>query len=117
VYVPAAVLTLDRFGAAPDSPEAPITRECSVDATTSTSASSAAIKELLHEPERIGARVQQAMYDMLLLRVNSKKPPHLCGKYAKPPLFGEIAKNHRFCKNSLQCALIMKLRLVNTISD
>jgi hypothetical protein len=30
------------------------------------------------------------------LRVNSKKPPHLCGKYLEPPVFDEIAKIHRF---------------------
>jgi hypothetical protein len=38
--------------------------------------------------------------------VNSKKPPHLCRKYVKPPIFGDIAKNHQFCEYSLQCALI-----------
>jgi hypothetical protein len=43
--------------------------------------------------------------DMLYV-VNSKKPPYLCGKYAKPPLFREIAKNHRFCENSLQYAFL-----------
>jgi hypothetical protein len=49
--------------------------------------------------------------------VNSKKPPHLCGKYAKPPLFGEIAKNHRFCENLFQCALIPVFTRLNAISD
>jgi hypothetical protein len=50
-------------------------------------------------------------------RVNSKKPPHLCGKFAKPPLFGKFAKNHRFCENLLQCALIQVFSRLNTISD
>jgi hypothetical protein len=50
-------------------------------------------------------------------RVNSKKPPHLWGKYLKPPEFSEIAKNHRFCVNWFQCTLIVKLSPVNSISD
>jgi hypothetical protein len=48
--------------------------------------------------------------------VNSKKP-HLRGKYLEPPVFSEIAKNHRFYVNSFQCALIVKLRQIDTISD
>jgi hypothetical protein len=39
--------------------------------------------------------------------VNSKKPPHLRGKYLEPPVFSEIVKNHRFYVNSFQCALIV----------
>jgi hypothetical protein len=52
-----------------------------------------------------------------LVRVNSKKPPHLCGKFTKPPLFGKIAKNHLFCENLLQYALIVELNPFNMISD
>jgi hypothetical protein len=48
--------------------------------------------------------------------VNSKKPPYLCGKYAKPPILREIVKIHRFCANSFQYALIVKLKPTNTIS-
>jgi hypothetical protein len=51
------------------------------------------------------------------LGVNSKKPPHLCGKYLKPPVFGKIAKNHQFWTNLFQCALIVRFRLANMISD
>jgi hypothetical protein len=52
-----------------------------------------------------------------IVRVNSKKPPHLRRKFAKQLVFGEIAKNHRFCTNLFQCALIVELRRINTISD
>jgi hypothetical protein len=52
-----------------------------------------------------------------VLQVNSKKPPHLRRKYLEPPIFSEIVKNHRFCVNSSQCALIVKLRRIDTISD
>jgi hypothetical protein len=50
-------------------------------------------------------------------RVNSKKPSHLCGKYAKPSVLREIAKIHRFYANSFQYALIVELNSLNTISD
>jgi hypothetical protein len=46
--------------------------------------------------------------------VNSKKPPHLRGKYLKPPVFGKIAKIYRFCANSSQCALIVELSRIDT---
>jgi hypothetical protein len=51
------------------------------------------------------------------LRVNSKKPPHLCLKYLKPPQFGQIAEIHQLWGNSLQCALIGQFLQANTISD
>jgi hypothetical protein len=49
--------------------------------------------------------------------VNSKKPPHLWRKYLEPPVFSEIVKNHRFCVNLFQCALIFVFSRHNTISD
>jgi hypothetical protein len=38
-------------------------------------------------------------------------------KYLEPPVFNEIAKNHRFCVNLFQCALILIFSRVNDISD
>jgi hypothetical protein len=48
--------------------------------------------------------------------VNSKKPPHLWGKFEKPPQFGQIAKIHQFRGDSMQCALIAQFLQANTIS-
>jgi hypothetical protein len=46
------------------------------------------------------------------------KTPHICAeKYAKPLVFGKIAKNHRFCDYLLQCALIHVFSRLNRISD
>jgi hypothetical protein len=38
-------------------------------------------------------------------------------KYLEPPVFDAIAKNHRFCANSFQCALILVFSRVTDISD
>jgi hypothetical protein len=48
--------------------------------------------------------------------VNSKKPPHLWGKFGKQPQFGQIAEIHQFCGDSMQCALIVQFLQANTIS-
>jgi hypothetical protein len=59
-----------------------------------------------------------SVYDNMMVhkRVNFKKPPHLWGKYAKPPQFGQIAEIYQFCGNSMQCALIVQFVQANTIS-
>jgi hypothetical protein len=38
----------------------------------------------------------KASFSSVALQENSKKPPHLRQKFAKPPVFDEIAKNHQF---------------------
>jgi hypothetical protein len=53
---------------------------------------------------------------MCCIRVNSKKPPHLWGKFEKPPQFGQIAEIHQFRGDSMQCALIAQFLQANTIS-
>jgi hypothetical protein len=56
-------------------------------------------------------------YSVSIQGVNSKKPPHLWGKYLEPPVLSEIAKNHRFCLNTFQYALILVFSRHNKISD
>jgi hypothetical protein len=38
----------------------------------------------------------RASFSSIALRENSKKPPHLRQKFAKPSVFDEITKNHQF---------------------
>jgi hypothetical protein len=72
---------------------------------------------LLNRKGNQDSHEQSYKEQLIWFGVNSKKPPHFSGKFAKQPVFGEIAKNHQFWANLFQCALILVFIRLNTISD